>query len=297
MGLGAGEAALTRAQFWRSGRRLLDQERMADHGQGTALASLKEGDSRLARWSKRSLRGPSVGYFHPAGLDDKRAGARSLTVQDEKGWLSFDELSSEFCAQLTSLAGRMGSENRSPALRYWAITNLNNARARPRNSVHFTATTLFVPRGSRNGDAKAVERATHTFMRRHSHPGISGSACFTTTVRGQKDAKTLGEENARRTIFGGGTGSLKAIERVSSLLARQARSPTRRELQFNQTRDAANAQSAGSRFFFARHAVMARRRVASPTTLKSPPVPARRHRRVIQRFIDWEVAWTDRRSV
>ncbi|KAF6844807.1 hypothetical protein CMUS01_00741 [Colletotrichum musicola] len=126
-------------------------------------------------------------------------------------------------------------------------------------------------------------------MRRHSHPGISGSACFTTTVRGQKDAKTLGEGNARRTIC-----SLKAIERVSSLLARQARSPTRRELQFNQTRDAANAQSAGSRFFFARHAVMARRRVASPTTLKSPPVPARRHRRVIQRFIDWEVAWTDR---
>lgn len=67
-------------------------------------------------------------------------------------------------------------------------------------STDFTATNLFVPRGSRNGDAKAVERATHTFMRRHSHPGISGSACFTTTVRGQKDAKTLGEENARRTI-------------------------------------------------------------------------------------------------
>ncbi|KAF6844808.1 hypothetical protein CMUS01_00742 [Colletotrichum musicola] len=150
MGLGAGEAALTRAQFWRSGRRLLDQERMADHGQGTVLASLKEGDSRLARWSKRSLRrclemqdemafcsrrttqpARQLDTFHPAGLDDKRAGARSLTVQDGKGWLSFDELSSEFCAQLTSLAGRMGSEDRSPALWYWAITDLNDARARP----------------------------------------------------------------------------------------------------------------------------------------------------------------------
>ncbi|KAF6819532.1 hypothetical protein CSOJ01_01275 [Colletotrichum sojae] len=179
----------------------------------------------------------------------------------------------------------MGSENRSPALRYWAITDLNNARARPRNSGQLSTplTVESSPSAGMSWEPGGTQSCNHFT---ESHPSV----ILHLRLDRELDTSLLAPRIA------GGTGSLEAIERVSSLLARQARSPTRRELQFNQTRDAANAQSAGSRFFFARHAVMARRRVASPTTLKSPPVPARRHRRVIQRFIDWEVAWTDRRE-